>query len=76
MKCDLCSGQYQEKPITRSYVHKGRPVVVDGAPALVCDRCGDVLIREEVVAAIEEILEKGLEPQEYAPVYRFPAKVA
>ena len=76
MKCDLCEGEYREKLITRSYVHNGRPVVVDGVPALMCDRCGDVLIREEVVATIEEILERGLEPQEYAPVYRFPAKVA
>jgi YgiT-type zinc finger domain-containing protein len=76
MKCDLCRGEYREKLVTRSYTFKGRTVVVEGVPALVCDQCGDILIREETVAAIDDLLERGQGPQGYAPVYRFPARVA
>lgn len=76
MKCDLCQGEYRERLVTRSYVHRGRTVVVEGVPAFVCDQCGDILVREETVAAIDDLLGKGPEPQEYAPVYRFPARVA
>ena len=76
MKCDLCQGEYREKLLTRSYVHRGRTVVVEGVPALVCDQCGDILIREETAAAIDGLLEREPEPRDYAPVYRFPAPVA
>ncbi len=76
MKCDLCDGEYLEKAIMRNYRRRGKAVVVADVPALVCDRCGDTLIAEETVAAVDDLLERAEEPQEYAPVYRFPAKVA
>ena len=76
MKCDLCNGEYREKVVVRNYRRRGKTIVVEDVPALVCDRCGDTLIREETVAAIDELLDKEAEPREYAPVYRFPAKVA
>ncbi len=76
VKCDLCDGQYQEKRVTRNYRWRGKTVLVEDVPALVCDRCGDTLIREETIAIINELLENEQEPSQYAPVYRFPAKVA
>ncbi|MDO8690409.1 MAG: YgiT-type zinc finger protein [Dehalococcoidia bacterium] len=50
-------------------------IVVEDVPALVCERCGDILIREQTVAAIDELLERKPEPRDYAPVYRLPATV-
>jgi len=76
MKCDLCDGEYQEKAVVRNYKWCGKTVVIEDVPALVCNRCGDTLIREESIAAIDDLLKKEVEPQEYAPVYRFPTKVA
>jgi len=76
MKCDLCEGEYQEKSVVRNYKWRGKTIVVEDVPALVCDRCGDTLIREETIAAIDELLKEEAEPREYAPVYRFPMKVA
>jgi YgiT-type zinc finger domain-containing protein len=76
MKCDLCDGEYREKTVVRNYKWCGKTIVIEDVPALVCDRCGDTLIREETVAAIDELLKKEAAPREYAPVYRFPAKVA
>ena len=76
MKCDLCEGEYRKKVVTRNYRWYGKTIVIEDVPALVCDGCGDTLIREETVTAIDELLKKQAEPQEYAPVYRFPTKVA
>lgn len=76
MKCDLCDGEYREKAVVRNCKWHGKTIVIEDVPALVCDRCGDTLIREATVAAIDELLRKDAEPQEYAPVYRFPSKVA
>lgn len=76
MKCDLCEGEYLERLLVRNYRLHGKTIVIEDVPALVCNRCGDTLIREETVAAIDELLARQTEPQEYAPVYRFPAKVA
>ncbi len=76
MKCDLCDGEYRKRLVTRNYRWGGKTVVVEDVPTLVCDRCGDALVREETIAAIDELLDKQTEPKKYAPVYRFPAKVA
>lgn len=76
MKCDLCEGEYRETTVVRNYRWRGQTVVVEDVPALVCDRCGDTLIREETIATIDELLDQQMEPQKYVPVYRFPAKVA
>ena len=76
MKCDLCEGEYKEKTVTRNYKWHGKTIVIEDVPALVCDRCGDILIREEVIKAIDEILRKEAQPNEYAPIYRFPTKVS
>ncbi|MDO8531039.1 MAG: YgiT-type zinc finger protein [Dehalococcoidia bacterium] len=76
MKCDLCEGQYLDKAVVRSYKRRGKTIIVEAVPALVCDRCGDTLIREETVAALDALLSKDAKPRKYAPVYRFRAKVA
>jgi HTH-type transcriptional regulator/antitoxin MqsA len=76
LKCDLCEGEYEEKVVVRSYRWHGKTIVVEDVPALVCDRCGDTLIKEETVATIDELLRREVEPLQYAPVYRFPTKVA
>ena len=76
MKCDLCDGEYREKTVVRNYKWRGKTIVVEDVPALVCERCGDTLIQEETIAAIDELLRKKAEPRGYAPVFRFPTKVA
>ncbi len=68
MKCDLCGGEYKEKRISQSYNRFSKTVVVENIPALVCDRCGDILLSEETVEAIQDALKK--EPQGSVPLYR------
>ena len=74
MTCDLCRGEYQAKLIVFSFDRKGQTVVVEGVPAHVCERCGDVLLSERVVQEVEQLLDQELKGT--APLYRFPQKVA
>ena len=62
--------------MARNYRLRGKTIVIEGVPVLVCDRCGDTLVREETVAVIDELLNKKAEPKEYAPIYYFPSKSA
>lgn len=70
MKCDLCQGHYAEKTIVLSFQRRGKSLVVENVPALVCDLCGDELLSPTTLRKIEELLEE--EPQATAPLYRFP----
>jgi len=72
MKCDLCQGEYREKLISRSYRHRSKTVLVEDVPALVCDRCGDILLTEETASRIHLLLEG--DPDGAAPLYRFPQR--
>ena len=73
MKCDLCPGHYVEKRTVVSFRRQGRTVVVEDVPALVCDICGDTLYSEATFRRVYELLED--EPQDAAPLYRFPSEV-
>ena len=75
MKCTLCEDEYREKLVVGAYQRNGRTVVIADVPALVCDRCGDVLLREETVSRIRSILSEARPADEFAPVFRF-SKVA
>ena len=73
MKCNLCHGQYIDKTTVLSFQRRGRTVVVEDVPALVCDLCGDELVTGAIAREVEELL--GQQPQGKAPLYRFPEKV-
>ena len=74
MKCDQCQEQYVEKTIVLSFQREGNSVVVEDVPAVVCDICGDTLLSESTVRKVEALLEQ--EPEDTAPLYRFPQKFA
>jgi len=70
LRCDLCTGAYRYKSIDHVYRRNGELVVVEGVPALVCDRCGDTLLSGETTSYIQELLKR--EAKDAAPLYKFP----
>ncbi len=74
MKCDLCNGVYHRKAVVFSFQRRGKSVIVEDVPALVCERCGDTLFSASTVQDIEDLIEH--EPQHTAPLYRFSSRVA
>lgn len=74
MKCDLCNSDYRRKAVVLSFQRGGKSIVVEDVPALVCERCGDTLFSASTVQDIEALIDH--EPQDTAPLYRFPRPIA
>ncbi len=58
-KC-TCGGKLQKKSITLEEVILGYPVRVQGAPALVCERCGEEIVSLDLLERIESIVEREI----------------
>jgi YgiT-type zinc finger domain-containing protein len=66
-----CPGHYEEREITHTVRFRGHLVVIDHVPAEVCDTCGDVLLRPDIVRRIEQLLRGASEPAASVPLYEF-----
>jgi YgiT-type zinc finger domain-containing protein len=66
-----CPGEYEERKIVHTARYRGRVVVIDGVPAKVCQICGDVLLRPEVVRRIEALLQSSDAPAAMVPLYDY-----
>jgi YgiT-type zinc finger domain-containing protein len=73
MKCSLrgCSGEYEERKIVHTVRPHGQVVVIDDVPAEVCTICGDVLLKPETVAHIEQLLQTRSQPASTVPLYHY-----
>lgn len=54
--CAFCKGDLEEKTVTYTTEYKGRVVVVDNVPALVCIQCGETVFRPQVVEKLQKIV--------------------
>ena len=68
-----CPCEYEEQLITYTVRHKGKIVVIDCVPALVCPICGDVLLAPETLKNIEKILQTH-HPERTVPLYEYELK--
>ncbi|MBX2998283.1 MAG: YgiT-type zinc finger protein [Caldilineaceae bacterium] len=75
MKCSVqgCPGEYEEKKIIHTVVHRGEIVVIEDVPAEVCTICGDVLFTLKTVREIEALLMNRSKPKRTVPLYQFAA---
>ncbi|PIQ97632.1 MAG: YgiT-type zinc finger domain-containing protein [Nitrospinae bacterium CG11_big_fil_rev_8_21_14_0_20_56_8] len=55
-RCPLCGGEKQPGATTFAVDLQSGVVVVRNVPALVCARCGDAWIEDEVAARLEAIV--------------------
>ena len=54
--CAFCKGSLKEKTVTYTTEYKGRVVVVENVPALVCRQCSETVFRPEVVEKLQKIV--------------------
>ncbi len=54
--CPLCKGDVEERSVIYTTEYKGRVVVVEHVPALVCVQCGENLFGPEVVEKLQKIV--------------------
>ncbi len=55
-RCAFCKGDLEETEITYPTEYKGRVIVVDHVPALVCTQCGESALRPEVAKKLQKIV--------------------
>ena len=70
-KCPLCGGKLKNEKITHPQKYKGKIVILENVPAEVCQQCGEVLLRPDVLERMQELVWSEAPPQRTAqiPVY-------
>ncbi|MBP8304428.1 MAG: YgiT-type zinc finger protein [Phycisphaerae bacterium] len=56
MKCIHCQGRLRKDSVPFHIDRKGCHVTLDHVPAWVCEQCGEPLLEETAVAAIQDII--------------------
>ncbi|MBU1671912.1 MAG: type II toxin-antitoxin system MqsA family antitoxin [Actinobacteria bacterium] len=70
-KCPACGGTIREDKVRHPPEHEGRIVIIENMPVLVCNQCGEILLRPETMKKIQKLVWSGSEPErtESIPVY-------
>ena len=55
-ECPVCRGSLRPKAITYTSEFRGKVVVVQNVPALVCTQCGEALLEPDVADKVQEIV--------------------
>ncbi|MCX7839975.1 MAG: YgiT-type zinc finger protein [Anaerolineae bacterium] len=58
MECYSCKGKLHKGKTSYTITRKGYHLIVDHVPAWVCEQCGEVLLEEAQVKAIQQLIEK------------------
>ena len=53
--CEFCDGEVESRIVLAPFHFQGRTIYVDGVPARVCSRCGELYFDASVYKALEEI---------------------
>jgi YgiT-type zinc finger domain-containing protein len=79
MRCTIenCPGEYEEKNIIHTLKYKGEVIVIKNVPALVCQICGDVLIKPKTIKMLERILSNSnkSKPEYQVPLYDYSSHI-
>ena len=72
MKCPVqgCPGEMEERRIVHTFVRRGKPIVVEDLPALVCPVCGYTVLDLQVLDTLFAFDPDTEEPVRQAPVFR------
>ncbi|MBI2906972.1 MAG: type II toxin-antitoxin system MqsA family antitoxin [Chloroflexi bacterium] len=67
----MCGGKLEDKTVTHPQEYKGKLVILENVPAEVCQQCGEVLFRPEVVEKMQRLVWSEAEPRRTTclPVY-------
>jgi YgiT-type zinc finger domain-containing protein len=62
-KCHVCGSQeIREKLVKETFEVEGKMVMIEGIPAQVCQRCGEVTFSSEVAENIRLIIKGNKQP--------------
>lgn len=61
-ECLYCSGQLEEKRMTRVQEYEGKYFIIENLPALVCKQCGEIYFTPEAHDLVIDLITSGAEP--------------
>jgi YgiT-type zinc finger domain-containing protein len=57
MKCPICKADMVEEMLNYTVDHEGHTLTLEGVPTWVCEACDHTLVEEDVIEAVEDMLE-------------------
>lgn len=58
VECLYCKGTLMRKKVSNTATREGYHLIIDDVPAWVCERCGEPLLDEETVDAVQDTLQE------------------
>lgn len=61
--CHVCgSNEFREEKVNELFQIEGKPVLVEGIPSSVCDRCGEAIFSRETTEHIRSMVHGDAKP--------------
>jgi YgiT-type zinc finger domain-containing protein len=57
MKCPYCKAEMVEEMLNYTVDHEGHTLTLEGVPTWVCEACDSTIVEEDVIEAVEDMLE-------------------
>jgi YgiT-type zinc finger domain-containing protein len=57
MKCPYCKADMVEERLSYTVTYEGEDLTLEGVPTWVCEACDTTLVEDEVIEAVEDMLE-------------------
>jgi len=73
MFCFLCKGEMKSGKVNFPIDEEDNFILIKGVPAEICEQCGEVFLKDDVAAAIEEIAKTAKATNVEFEILRFAA---
>jgi len=73
MLCVLCKGEMKSGKVNFPIDEEDNFILIKGVPAEICGQCGEVFLKDDVAAAIEEIAKTAKATNVEFEILRFAA---
>jgi len=73
MLCVLCKGEMKSGKVNFPVDEEDNFILIKGVPAEICEQCGEVFLKDDVAAAIEEISKTAKATNVEFEILRFAA---
>jgi len=73
MLCVLCKGEMKSGKVNFPVDEEDNFILIKGVPAEICEQCGEVFLKDDVAAAIEEIAKTAKATNVEFEILRFAA---
>lgn len=67
-KCPICGGELTDATITHPQKYQDKIIILENLAAEVCQQCGEVFLRPDVVERVQQVVWSKVTPKRMATV--------